>query len=158
MYSYHANHRRVAEINTALKERGLVTWFDEERMEGGVHDKMQEGIDNCKCVVVFITRRYMEKVAGKDAGDNCQLEFNYAAWKKGNNNMIPVVMEPEVRDTTTWIGPVKFYLGGQLFVDFAEPALTPAMADTLHSRIMSIIGVRLQSVIDSLLQYNSRRG
>jgi len=151
-----ANHRRVAEINTALKARGLVTWFDEERMEGGVHDKMQEGIDNCKCVVVFITRKYMEKVAGKDAGDNCQLEFKYATRRKGNNKMIPVVMEPTVRDMRTWTGPVDFQLGGQLYVDFAEPTLTPEKVHELHSRIMSIIRHSRQSVIDSLLQYNSR--
>mmetsp|Transcript_7241 Transcript_7241/g.10229 ORF Transcript_7241/g.10229 Transcript_7241/m.10229 type:complete len:478 (+) Transcript_7241:96-1529(+) len=151
----HVNHRRVAEINTALKARGLVTWFDEERMEGGVHDRMQEGIDNCKCVVVFITRKYMEKVAGDDAGDNCQLEFNYAAWKKGNNKIVPVVMEPEVRDTRTWTGQVDFHLGGQLYVDLAEPILTKKKVDELQKRIMSIIGERLQSVIERLLQYNS---
>jgi len=136
MYSYHANHRRVAEINTALKERGLVTWFDEERMEGGVHDKMQEGIDNCKCVVVFITRKYMEKVAGDDAGDTCQLAFKYAARKKGNKKMVPVVMEPELRDTNAWTGPVDFELSSKLYVDFAEPALSPTKVDELYFRIM----------------------
>ena len=45
----------------------------------------------CLCVV-FI--RYMDKVASDNAGDNCKLEFNFAALKKGNSKMVPVVMEP----------------------------------------------------------------
>lgn len=57
-------------------------------MEGNVREKMLEGINNCKCVVVFITKRYMEKVASDNAGDNCKLEFNFAALKKGNSKMV----------------------------------------------------------------------
>mmetsp|Transcript_15949 Transcript_15949/g.23305 ORF Transcript_15949/g.23305 Transcript_15949/m.23305 type:complete len:141 (+) Transcript_15949:255-677(+) len=72
-----ANHRRVAEINDALKEKGLITWFDTERMEGDVREKMQQGIIHCKCVVVFITKNYMEKVASNNELDNCRLEFKY---------------------------------------------------------------------------------
>eukprot|EP01035_Chromulina_nebulosa_P039238 gene39238-53044_t len=52
-----SNHRRVAEVNAALAKKGIITWFDEEKMEGNVQEKMQEGINNCKCVVVFITER-----------------------------------------------------------------------------------------------------
>eukprot|EP00597_Dinobryon_sp_UTEXLB2267_P017008 CAMPEP_0201114566 /NCGR_PEP_ID=MMETSP0812-20130820/78458_1 /ASSEMBLY_ACC=CAM_ASM_000668 /TAXON_ID=98059 /ORGANISM="Dinobryon sp., Strain UTEXLB2267" /LENGTH=865 /DNA_ID=CAMNT_0047378207 /DNA_START=688 /DNA_END=3287 /DNA_ORIENTATION=+ len=71
--------------------------------------------------------------------------------------MIPVVMEPEVRDTKTWTGPVSFELGRKLYVDFAESALTPEKVDELYSQIMAIIGHSRQSVIDSLLKYNSRQ-
>jgi len=144
-----ANHIRVAEINNALKAKGLTTWFDEERMEGNVHKKMQEGIDNTKCVVVFVTRRYMEKVAGDNAGDNCQLEFDYAAREKTKTKMVPVVMEPEVRDPKTWLGLVKFHLGSQLYVDFGESTLSPAKVDELYSSIMSIIKKPLRSTLPS---------
>ena len=34
------NHKRVSKINKALKERGLITWFDEDRMEGSIVDAM----------------------------------------------------------------------------------------------------------------------
>jgi len=135
-----ANHRRVSEINNALKAKGLTTWFDEERMEGDVREKMREGIDNCKCVVVFITKRYLEKVGGNNAGDNCQLEFKYAAFERTNNNMVPVVMEPEVRDTKTWTGPVRFELNRKLYVDCGEPIVSEAKLNELYSRISSIIG------------------
>jgi hypothetical protein len=39
-------------------------------MEGCILDKMCEGIDNASCVVVFVTERYLEKVASKDMQDN----------------------------------------------------------------------------------------
>lgn len=144
------NHKRVAKINAALKSKGLITWFDEEKMEGNVREKMLEGINNCKCVVVFITKRYMDKVASDNAGDNCKLEFNFAALKKGNSKMVPVVMEPEVRNTKKWHGMVDFELSGLLYVDFGELTLSQAKVDELHSRIMSIINKSLQSVFESL--------
>jgi len=28
------NHKRVSRINVALQKRGIITWFDEDRMEG----------------------------------------------------------------------------------------------------------------------------
>eukprot|EP00959_Pyramimonas_sp_CCMP1952_P067637 1411902-Pyramimonas_sp.AAC.1 len=45
------NHKKVKVINGILKEAGLKTWFDEERMKGNIQQKMQEGIDHSACVV-----------------------------------------------------------------------------------------------------------
>lgn len=38
------NHERVSRLNTALKKKGLSTWFDEDKMEGFIQEKMTEGI------------------------------------------------------------------------------------------------------------------
>ena len=65
----------------------------------------------------------MDKVGSDNAGDNCKLEFNFAALKKGNSKMVPVVMEPEVRNTKKWHGMVDFELSGVLYVDFADQNL-----------------------------------
>jgi hypothetical protein len=89
------NHQTVTRVNTALKSRGVVTWFDSERMEGHIRDKMVAGIDASACVVVFITQRYMAKVGGQDHKDNCKLEFNYATDVKAGR-MLAVPMEPRV--------------------------------------------------------------
>eukprot|EP01031_Cornospumella_fuschlensis_P014535 gene14535-17750_t len=59
------NHARVGRLNGLLKARGFRTWFDEEMMRGDIQQKMADGIEHAACVVVFITVRYMEKVAGK---------------------------------------------------------------------------------------------
>eukprot|EP01031_Cornospumella_fuschlensis_P025679 gene25679-31012_t len=114
------NHTRVSEVNDTLKEHGLVPWFDSDRMEGNIMAQMCAGIDNASCVVVFITQRYMEKVGGANAQDNCKKEFNYAERRKTGDKMIPVVMEPRMRDTSQWSGPIGMVLGGQLYVDLSE--------------------------------------
>jgi hypothetical protein len=39
-------------------------------MEGSIDHKMASGIDNTRCLVVFITERYIAKVASGDLQDN----------------------------------------------------------------------------------------
>lgn len=116
------NHQRVSQINRDLKSLGFVTWFDEERLTGDINKQMADGIDHSKMVVVFITKRYLEKVAGagpRGDDDNCRYEFNYACNRKGVASMLAVVMEPECRDTNTWQGTVGGKLGSNLYVDAA---------------------------------------
>jgi hypothetical protein len=61
-----------------LKSRGLVTWFDEASLEGYIRRIMASGIERSKCVIVFVSSRYRDKVNGDDGRDNCQYEFNYS--------------------------------------------------------------------------------
>lgn len=112
------NHNRVALINKKLKKVGYDTWFDEERMTGDIDKKMSQGIEKAKGVIVFITKRYHEKVQGDKANDNCKLEFSHATRQK-NQNMLPVVMEPGMCDTGKWTGPVGMHLGGRMFIDMS---------------------------------------
>ena len=44
-------------VNKGLKARGLLTWFDEEKMEGIITDQMANGIRKSAVVAVFITQR-----------------------------------------------------------------------------------------------------
>ena len=113
------NHQRVSLINKELKERGYLTWFDEEKMTGGIVDKMCKGIEKTKVVIVFITKRYLEKVNGENAGDNCKLEFNYASRQKTSSKMVPVVMEKCMRNPNSWTGSVGMHLGRELYVDMS---------------------------------------
>ena len=63
---------------------GTRTWFDEERMQGNVLDRMCTGIDDSECVVVFVTQNYLDKVGGVNGPqDNCKKEFEYAERTKG---------------------------------------------------------------------------
>ena len=111
------NHERVAAVNRALKALGIVTWFDDERMEGQIRKKMAEGIENTQCAVVFITALYRDKVNGDEARDNCQYEFQYAVEQLGPQKMIPVVMEAALRDPKKWRGQLGAALGTTLYVD-----------------------------------------
>ena len=74
-------------------------------MKGNIVKQMTSGIDNAQCVLVFITRNYVEKVGSSNANDNCQIEFEYARRRKTISLMIPVVMETGMRNTSDWEGP-----------------------------------------------------
>jgi hypothetical protein len=115
-----SNHDRVAVINKELKSLGFVTWFDSDRMTGDVVDQMISGIDNASVIIVFITQRYMNKLNGSDANDNCRKEFRYAAQRKSSTKMIPVVMESRMKDIrSNWSGVLQMELGNILYVDFS---------------------------------------
>lgn len=111
-----SNHDRVARINAALKERGVCTWFDDDRMTGHVQHMMASGIDESATVVVFVTRIYMAKVNGDNDQDNCRIEFNYALRRKKVKGMVVVVMEEGMAKQADWTGVFGCNLGGQMYV------------------------------------------
>jgi len=108
-----ANHGRVAKLNRYLKERGMVTWFDEDRLEGDIEEEMCAGIDRSQIVLVFITKRYCDKVTGKDDADFCKKEFKYAVQRK--KMLVPIVMEDRMKDTSDWAGTIGMNLGGKKY-------------------------------------------
>ena len=110
------NHARVSVINDYLNRRGYCTWFDSNRMEGQIRDKMSEGVDFTKCVVVFVTQEYITKIESGDEKDNCFFEYNRAVTQKTAKKMICVVMEKELENTAKWTGPLKESMGNSLFV------------------------------------------
>lgn len=135
----HINHLKVKTINDILKQRGLKTWLDENKIDGNIRFKMAEGIDNTKCIVVFITREYRDKVNGIDMKDNCKYEFTYAMNQFGSQNMIPVIMEPEMRETNKWKGELGAALGSMLYIDFTVESEIEKKYDELYKRIRHVI-------------------
>lgn len=133
-------HSRVMRIGEGAKSRGVSIWLDTERMTGMIVKQMCDGIDQSECVVVFITREYMRKVAGDDASDNCQKEFMYAELKKTSRLMLAVVLEPECRNTREWYGPVGMALGSSLYVDFSNDENFDAKIDQLCDEIAKRTG------------------
>jgi hypothetical protein len=133
------NHGNVKKINEILRKKGLRTWFDENKIDGNIRYKMAEGIDNTTCFIVFITREYRDKVNGIDMKDNCKYEFTYAMNQLGSQNMIPVIMEKEMRETNKWKGELGAALGSMLYVDFSEKKEIEKKYDELCKRIKHII-------------------
>jgi len=133
------NHDNVKKINEALKIRGLKTWLDENKIEGNIRYKMAEGIDNIKCVIVFITREYRDKVNGIDMKDNCKYEFTYAMNQFGSQNMIPVIMEKEMKEPNKWKGELGAALGSMLYIDLSVDIDMEKKYDELYKRIKNII-------------------
>ena len=98
---------------------GYTTWFDEDDMvNGNIDISMAEGIDNCDCFIVCLTKNYINKIneASKNMliRDNCYKEFNYA--NVSNKIMIPLILEPGISKLPGIIG---LYLGNQYFIDFS---------------------------------------
>ncbi|KAF0693937.1 Aste57867_15157 [Aphanomyces stellatus] len=144
-----STHKKVSTINKLLKARGITTWFDEEKMEGNVKQQMIHGIDYARVIVVFVTQRYIDKVGGSNAEDNCQLEFNYAARRKTASKMIPVLIDPSpsLKNPATWTGEVGFVLGGHLYLDlsnaFDDEQLLATRVDELVAKIVSVGGTSI---------------
>lgn len=136
-----SNHVRVSKVNKFLQSFGLKTWFDEERMTGNIRDKMAEGIENTKLIIVFITEKYRDKVNSNNAIDNCYFEFNYATLEKSGNYMIPVVMEPRMRNPRDWKGRLGAELGTHLYIDLSEedPEIFDSKCKELHALIEPLI-------------------
>ena len=97
---------------------------------------MLQGIQNSQTTVVFITKRYAEKV-NSPGNDNCKKEFSYAVDQLGVNNIIPVVMEQRMSDPKQWTGRVGFELGRILYVKMWEDSdLTGAGLEHLIEEIL----------------------
>lgn len=117
------NHVRVSRFNDELKKRNIKTWFDTEQMKGNILDDMTEGIDDSQIVIIFVTKDYINKVAGKGPNgkdDNCKIEFQYARNQKGVENILTVVMEPSCTDKREWKGPLGGVLADNLRCSFTE--------------------------------------
>ena len=114
------NHRRVLIINKELKRMGYKTWFDEDQLRGDIDKQMAKGIEQTKCVIVFITQKYYDKVNGEIPDDNCNLEFSHAKRIKKSNKMIAVVMEPCMTKAKDWKGQVGMHLGGKMYINMTE--------------------------------------
>ena len=135
-------HARVSKVNDYLKSRGIVTWFDGDRMEGQIVDQMVKGIDKSATIVVFLTTTYLEKVGSDNMADNCKKEFSYATRKKTASKMIPVPMEPACLNPSSWSGPVGMELGGLLYkASFPEDDEDfEAQARNLFDEIVRVAG------------------
>jgi hypothetical protein len=114
-----SNHKRVSRINKALQAKGYVTWFDEDRMTGQIRQKMTEGVDQTVCVIVCVTKKYLEKINRGDRSDNCCFEFEFAS-RRHSNSMIPVVMERVMLNLKEWKGRLDSELGGILYIDMSK--------------------------------------
>ena len=130
-------------INDAIKARGVIPWFDEERMSGETRQKMVEGIENSDVIVVFVTETYRDKVNQIDGRDNCLFEFNHAFEQKGPAVMIPVVMEPGMRNPRDWTGVLGAALSGHSYIDFSSAFTDDAIFDAKVKELVSSIAALL---------------
>jgi alpha-tubulin suppressor-like RCC1 family protein len=156
----HKNHKRVAIINSELKKLGVNTWFDQDKLSGDIVLQISAAIEKTSIMVVCLTKRYMDKVkqiSSSTAGniDYCQMEFMYA--KRQKKQMIVVVLEPELKDTSLWTGPVGALLGGELYIDLSFMSTLSETKDVVvwQEKIHDVIQVLLFGKIQQILKNNN---
>lgn len=85
------NHARAAKLNHQLQSAGFLagfrlrTWFDVDQMQKGedIKQAMARGIDASSCVLVLITRQYMDMI-NSDEDSNAKYEFTYFSNRKAS--------------------------------------------------------------------------
>eukprot|EP01038_Epipyxis_sp_PR26KG_P006307 gene6307-8686_t len=127
---------RIEKIAVGLRVKGLKIWLDKQNMKGHIATAMTRGIDNSKCVVAFITRKYIDKIATANPNDNCFVEFDYAHRRKGEN-LVTVFTEEGVTKTATWNGLVGCY-AGQLHLDYISDSNFDEKCEKLYQRIIEL--------------------
>ena len=135
--------QRVAAVNAYLRQRGLTTWFDGERLQGNVVDKMGAGIDDSEVVAVFVTQSYIDRAGGR-AGphDNCKREFEYAERTKGVDKLVSVVFEPAAREPAGWRGSVGMVLGSRVYRDLGDDEGSAGWEAGLHQLYRDILALK----------------
>jgi len=104
------NHARAKHLNASLRSLGFTTWFDDEQMQGNIHSEMARGIEGSVVILICVTQHYMKMVAD-NADSNCKFEFGYAMRKRTTLNMMPIVMEESMANTSMWRGSLGMTLG-----------------------------------------------
>jgi hypothetical protein len=83
--------------------------------------------------LVFLTDRFIKKVAGYNAADNCRKGFKYAALK--NKIFIAVGMEEVVKDQRAWPSIIGLHLGSCLYIDASGDLTNPGYMNHVVSEI-----------------------
>lgn len=115
------NHARVRTLARRLRELGWKVWLDENEITSGhLISQLGAGIKGCDCFLVCLTAQYCEKLEVSSArlssvNDNCHREFLYATVLR--KPMIPVCMEPGMRNPSAWGTVAQMHLGDHVYCD-----------------------------------------
>lgn len=117
---------------------GLKAWIDEEQLEDQLATGIMTGLDNSHKIVIFVTKRYMDRLDNPD--HNCTKEFCNAV-NKGMKNCVLVLFEehPDVKDPQKWAQQLKYHFSGSMFLDMSTELLRKLNMENLVSRIKASI-------------------
>ena len=138
-------HDRVKRVHEVLRQHGIATWLDEEEMRGNIVQRMTEGIESSTLVLVFVTRNYIDKAAGRGPNgesDNVFREFQFSCNRKiVADQLLPIVLEPRCHDQRTWDGQVGFNLGNHLYVSLTDD-------NDLESVVVNDLAPRIRAALE----------
>lgn len=136
------NHQRVKRLNDILKKRGIVTWFDDDRIRqdtSSLRDILAKALDSACCVLICITKEYEEKVTKGDESDNCLYEFNAAAHCELASKRMTAVMERSMLDHAKWGVRLKAELRGKLYTDLSSDVKFEENCEVIVQNIIQML-------------------
>lgn len=115
------NHKKCKIIADELILRGYSVWFDENDMVKNIDDKIMEGINNSKIVIVCLTEKYCKKIEDgvryQRINDNCYKEWNYTLLK--SKKIIPIIMEKDLMNKPA-SQIIQMYINSIFYIDMSE--------------------------------------
>ena len=116
------NHERCKLIAQKLINNGYTVWIDSNEIYGNIDSSIMKGINNCKIVLVCLTRKYCDKInncsINQLTNDNCYKEWNYSLFKQ--KIIIPILMEPSMINYFLHNeGIIQMYLNSLMFINFS---------------------------------------
>ena len=102
----HQTHEHVVAIKQKLDENGINTWIEEKNIHVCTMKEILRGFRSSRKVVVFLTRRYMERIM--DPENNVTKQFRYGMNFR-REDIIIVIMEEALLNSSSWFGPVVEY-------------------------------------------------
>ena len=117
------NHERCKILANKLINNGYSIWIDSNDLYGNIDSSIMKGINNCKIVLVCLTKRYCDKIntcaINQLSNDNCYKEWNYSLFRQ--KIIIPVLMEPNMINIfLNGQGIIQMYLNSLMFIDFTN--------------------------------------
>lgn len=112
--TYVNNNEKVGDKLKDIKD--IKVFLDRDSMTGDTKKTMAMGIKMTKVVLVFITQGYIDRVEAAWE-NNCKYEWEAAC--NLNKRLYPVVMDPKLRNPSSWGALLSAKLGGVIYADFA---------------------------------------
>jgi len=130
---------RVKKLNEGLKTKSLVTSFDSDRSKNLTKESIKQGIDHTRVVIVFFTKAYLEKINSKSKKNHEKFEFSYAIRTKGfNQKLIPIILDKECVDRSTWLGSIGFAFEGISSIEYSEEDQLESVIQQIYETICKI--------------------
>lgn len=127
-YPFH-DHDRVCQLGAELKKvEGVTVFLDKDDMTGDTKKTMAAGIKATKVVLVFISQSYIDRVEAS-CENNCLFEWEAACNLK--KKIYPVVIDPNLRNPSSWGTVLSAKLGGLIYSDFVEDSNMQICVDTI---------------------------
>ncbi len=99
------NHRIVRVINERLRNKGIITWLDDQRIAANIRPSIDRGLQESVVFIAFLTANYANKLLRPPEDDYCSYEYREAA-RLLPRCRLPVALEEGMALAANWPAPL----------------------------------------------------